>query len=273
MVFQNRANFNLGCTNTVVSSANKYPVWLFWLYLESILNDQFCYIPWLSCSKTKLFLKNTIKNSFSIHRTPVTAKKWESIIPPCILSTLSFSTCSRTIFYILCAQLLKSCPTLCKPVDCIPPDSMGFSKQEYWSGLPFPPPGDLSKPGIEPASPALAGGFFTTEPPGKLCGSDLALLGLKNISRAMILAAMLTRRALGWKSWSQEPRSLQVTVSASGLFTTDGKTTRGWTEKKKKRWRISPEDWQHFVRTCEISFGNFQTNRKVFAKRWEHCRG
>ena len=37
----------------------------------------------------------------------------------------------------------------------------------YWSGLPFPPPGDLPDPGIEPASPALAGGFFTTEPLGK----------------------------------------------------------------------------------------------------------
>jgi len=44
---------------------------------------------------------------------------------------------------------------------------MGFSRQEYWSGLPFPSPGDLSNPGIEPGSPALqtdsyiAGGFFT----------------------------------------------------------------------------------------------------------------
>ena len=45
--------------------------------------------------------------------------------------------------------------------------SMGFPQQEYWSGLPFPPPGDIPNPGIEPASPALAGGFFTTEPPGK----------------------------------------------------------------------------------------------------------
>ena len=42
-----------------------------------------------------------------------------------------------------------------------------FFRQEYWSGLPFPPPGDLSVPGIEPTSPALAEGFFTTEPPGK----------------------------------------------------------------------------------------------------------
>ena len=51
------------------------------------------------------------------------------------------------------------------------PLSMGFSRQEYWSGLPFPTPGDLPDPGIEPASlvsPALAGGFFTTAPPGKL---------------------------------------------------------------------------------------------------------
>ena len=47
------------------------------------------------------------------------------------------------------------------------PLSMGFSRQEYWSGLPFPSPGDLSDPWIEPASPALASEFFTTEAPGK----------------------------------------------------------------------------------------------------------
>ena len=48
--------------------------------------------------------------------------------------------------------------------------SMEFSRQEYWNGLSFPSPGDLPNPGIEPASvesPALAGRFFTTEPPGK----------------------------------------------------------------------------------------------------------
>ena len=41
------------------------------------------------------------------------------------------------------------------------PLSMGFSRQEYWSGLPFPSSGDLPDPGMEPTSPALAGGFFT----------------------------------------------------------------------------------------------------------------
>ena len=46
------------------------------------------------------------------------------------------------------------------------PLSMGFSRQEYRSGLPFPPPGDLPDPRMEPSS-ALASGFFTTKPPGK----------------------------------------------------------------------------------------------------------
>ena len=47
------------------------------------------------------------------------------------------------------------------------PLSMGFPRHEYWSGLPFPPPGDPPDPGTESVSPALAGGFFTAEPPGK----------------------------------------------------------------------------------------------------------
>ena len=47
------------------------------------------------------------------------------------------------------------------------PLSMGFPKQEYWSGWSFPSSGDLPNPGIELESLTLAGGFFTTEPPGK----------------------------------------------------------------------------------------------------------
>ena len=45
------------------------------------------------------------------------------------------------------------------------PLSMRFLRQKYWSGLPFPSPGDLPRPEIEPASPAVASGFFTTESP------------------------------------------------------------------------------------------------------------
>ena len=47
------------------------------------------------------------------------------------------------------------------------PLSMGFPRQEYRSGYPFPSPGDLPSPGIKPGSPTLAGRFFTAEPPGK----------------------------------------------------------------------------------------------------------
>ena len=48
------------------------------------------------------------------------------------------------------------------------PRSVGFPRQQYWSGLPFPSPGDLPDPGIEPVPPALAERFYTTEPPGFL---------------------------------------------------------------------------------------------------------
>ena len=47
------------------------------------------------------------------------------------------------------------------------PPSMRFLRQEYWGGLPFPSPGDLPNAGVKAGSLALAGGFFTTEPPGK----------------------------------------------------------------------------------------------------------
>ena len=70
-------------------------------------------------------------------------------------------------------------------MDCSPqaPLSMGFFRQEYWSGLPFPTPGDLPNPGMEPvslATPALAGGFFATEPPGKSCIRFPKMVYLKN---------------------------------------------------------------------------------------------
>ena len=64
----------------------------------------------------------------------------------------------------------KSCPTLVTPrtVALQAPLSMGFSRQEYWSGLPFPSPGDLSRPGIEPESPALQADSLQTELSGNL---------------------------------------------------------------------------------------------------------
>ena len=55
------------------------------------------------------------------------------------------------------SEVAQSCPTLCNPMDCslLGSSVWDFSRQEYWSGLPFPSPGDLPDPGIEPGSPAL----------------------------------------------------------------------------------------------------------------------
>ena len=66
-------------------------------------------------------------------------------------------------------NIVHSCPTLCDPwtVAHQAPPSMGFSRQEYWSGLPFPSPGDLPDPGIEPRSPTLQADALTSAPPGK----------------------------------------------------------------------------------------------------------
>ena len=52
-------------------------------------------------------------------------------------------------------SVAQSCPALWDPMDCQASLSMGFSRQEYWSGLPFPSPGDLPDSGIEPGSPTL----------------------------------------------------------------------------------------------------------------------
>ena len=64
----------------------------------------------------------------------------------------------------------KSCSTFCDPwtAACQAPLSIGFSRQQYQSMLPLPPPGDLPHPGIEPGSPALQADFFAAEPLGKL---------------------------------------------------------------------------------------------------------
>ena len=54
-------------------------------------------------------------------------------------------------------------------VACQAPWSMEFSRQEYWSGLPFPSPGNFPNPGIEPGSPTLQADTLPSEPPGKTC--------------------------------------------------------------------------------------------------------
>ena len=82
--------------------------------------------------------------------------------PPEIITALLTS-------YKVKSEVAQLCPILCGPLGCAfqAPPSMGFSRQEYWSGLPFPSPGDLPNPGIEPKPPALQEDSLLSEPPGK----------------------------------------------------------------------------------------------------------
>ena len=91
-------------------------------------------------------------------------------INPCFFA---FAAIARilTLFFLRLAEgkvkvkSLSRVQTLCDPVDCSLPGSMRFSRQEYWSGLPFPSPGDLPDPGIEPRSPTVQADALTSEPP------------------------------------------------------------------------------------------------------------
>ena len=84
--------------------------------------------------------------------------------------------------------------------------SMGFSRQEYWSRLPFPPLGDLPSPGIKltsPAFPALADGCFTTEPPGKSQASIKPLLSLSGGQRGLACCSPWGGKHQTWlSSWT-----------------------------------------------------------------------
>ena len=92
------------------------------------------------------------------------------------------------------------------------PLSVRLPRQEYWSGLLFPSPGDLSDPGIKPISPALAGGFFTTEPPGKPDGTvplayskpikEIGELGAREMRRRRLIHKVGQGQGLGGSSGS-----------------------------------------------------------------------
>ena len=102
--------------------------------------------------------------------------------------------------YWLCVHA-QSHPTPGNPIYYSPPGplSMGFSRQGYWNVLPFPSPEDLPNPGIKPASPAFAGGFFITEPPGKPKSSMLLLLSHSVVSDSSRLHGLqLTRLLHPW---------------------------------------------------------------------------
>ena len=93
-------------------------------------------------------------------------------IPLLILSDRDILWNKNKYFFVCvhvcsCSVVSNSFVTTVDYIASQAPLSMRFSRQEYWSGLPFPPPRDLPRPGIKPMFPALAGGFFITVPPGE----------------------------------------------------------------------------------------------------------
>ena len=94
----------------------------------------------------------------------------------CVLSCFSCVQLTVTLWTVACQALL----------------SMGFSRQKYWSGLPYPPPGDLPDPKIKlesPVSPILAGSFFTTEPPRK-SPIDMRMIKSKDSAHQKVKACL-----------------------------------------------------------------------------------
>ena len=115
-----------------------------------------------ACVFNALFLCtfiNHLKNSINITKQLFRKVLW--------WMRLSAGKTAKTWARMCAYKVAQSCPTLCSPMDCSPSASIvhGISRQEYWSGLPCPPPRGLPDPGMEHrslTSPALAGGFFTT---------------------------------------------------------------------------------------------------------------
>ena len=116
-----------------------------------------------------------------------------------------------------CCSVIKSCLTFVTlwAVACQAPLSMGFSRQEYWSGLPFPSPGDLTNlevKHVSSASPELAGGFFTNEPLGKPTHAYMAL----EYSQACFayLKAVVQWDLSCW--WAEELSHIQECTDSAG---------------------------------------------------------
>ena len=118
------------------------------------------------------------------------------------------------------SEVAQSCPTLCDPwtVAHQAPPSMGFSRQEYWSALPFPSPGDLPDAGIEPRFPTLHINTLTSAPPGKPLNTRLQVLTSK-ISREERKPGWKKREEEGEEGWKGWPyRRLLSPTDAQALW-------------------------------------------------------
>ena len=121
---------------------------------------------WITTNCGKFLLRNLYATVRSRHGTTDWFQTGKGVHQGCILSPCLFNS------YAVWSEVksLSRIWLFATPwtVAYQAPLSMGFSRQEYWNGLPFPSPGDLPNPGIEPRSPTLQADTLPSEPPGKL---------------------------------------------------------------------------------------------------------
>ena len=124
------------------------------------------FLLWMMISNLHRRLENSVRNPVLCHLPSLT-----TLTQPVLCH---FSHHSQTAWVLTCSShgWLSATPWT---VACKAPPSIGLSRQEYWSGLPCPPPGDAPDPGIDPsspASPAFQSDYLSSDPPGKVLFSD-----------------------------------------------------------------------------------------------------
>ena len=137
------------------------------------------------------------------------------------------------------------------------PLTMGFSRQEYWSEVPFPPPGDLPNPGTEPTSPeatVLVSEFFTTEPPGKPTDRKEILYWTLPLTRVVIF--------LHFTLWTVWPLTKYWVVKHS--HTKCSPTSQPYTFIRKKSGKLV---WPCFANSCDGEKLNSRQNG-LYLPRW-----
>ena len=155
---------------------------MFWLLAFHLLMGKY-----ILCLQQLLMKTKIQKLSCSIHRT-VEAKE--------LLSSGSIYV-EKTKGDVIVTQ---SCVKLCDPwtVAHQAPLSLGFPRWEYWSGLSVPSPGDLPDPGVEPASPSLAGGPLTAETTRKAQMTTVGGVNAERLARGGLLLLELSSRIWNW---------------------------------------------------------------------------
>ena len=121
----------------------------------------------------------------------------------------------------LAAKSLQSCPTLCDPMAAHQdPLSLGFSRQESWSGLPFPLPGDLPNPGIKPRSPALWADSLPSEPPdvSHICIQCSSISSVEECKTLFSLQGKMLQDILCTISQNRKSKSLFLVQSFKSII-------------------------------------------------------